>query len=461
MGGVSPFRIIIIVINFCLDQRDKRLRRHRRHCGFRNITRSVRFRMPIASFFLLMVIVNVVGVLSVDVGNLFNSIFTGSKRIEDVSRLLDPRNYEKDYDPPFMLRNLPLSSELMVHSTYYDVDESGTPSYLILMEVSREILEGKKIVGCGIGTLKAKSFSVRIISKEPEKKQNSDQLEVILKCPNLPLAYGKSGFVLYYITDELLVAVESQKPFTRPPPRVQPNGPYDFSLVTCVNANDKDTAWIGEFIRYQKLLGVDHVHVSVFDEYIMSGRLFEQVDTMEDVKNLVLDGFTTLTMWNNWYDKHMKVPNHFSDLIRKIDCVYQYRNTYDYVFALDSEDFFTPCGSNKNIKHYVEKYCPGSTREMSSCSFKSLQYFPGHCKLKPDSKTSLEGNVTSFLKSFTHKEMGIPKSILFGRAVIGEVNVDSSCKDCLLTGFGVVDVPKSEAYVARLDIKGRPDKDKC
>ena len=372
---------------------------------------------------------------------------------------VDDEQYDSEYDPPFVLRNTPISADVIVHSAYFDI-EPNTTSYLFLMEVTRDIIALKKIVGCGVGNLKSKrSVDISVISPDTYKTEKAtDQFEIILRCGDLPLLRGKSGFVLYKFLDDIVVAVETQKPVDFTQFTVAKDD--DVSVLTCVNANDKDTPWLGEFLRYQKEIGVDHVHVSVFDEYIMSGRMFEVIDTLEDVKNLVLDGYVTLSMWNNWYEVNAVVPNQYSDLIRKLDCIFQYRHQYDYIFALDSDDFFNPVGSNKKLKSYLCKWCPLRDKKRSSCSFKSVQYYPGHCRLNP-ANGIISGNITSLLKSQVHNSLSESRAALCSDAVFNEVNINSSCTHSLVEGYGIVDVPESEAYIAKMDISAIPDGDLC
>ena len=244
------------------------------------------------------------------------------------------------------------------------------------------------------------------------------------------------------ISNITVASVESQKPvsiFDKPKNSDKP----DITVVTCVNINKKSSPWLGEFIKHQKVSSVDHVHVSVFDEYITSGSMFEQVDQTEDIKQSILKGHVTISLWNNWYDYNSVIPNQFSDLIRKLDGILCYHYSYDYVFPLDLDDYFIPNGTNKKLKHYISKWCPYHDKKTSSCSFKLKIYFPGYCDTR------------------TPESVPLSRIVLYNHAVIGQINIDSSCVDCLNEGYGVVDVPPTEAYIAKLDKFGKPKSFHC
>ena len=86
--------------------------------------------------------------------------------------------------------------------------------------------------------------------------------------------------------------------------------------------------YLPQFIRYQKIIGDDHVHVNVY--------------RMEDLKNTswsqIWCKFVSLSVWPDWYNSG-QISIHCEDL-RKLYCI-------DFVvsitaFPMDTDDIFNP-----------------------------------------------------------------------------------------------------------------------
>ena len=98
--------------------------------------------------------------------------------------------------------------------------------------------------------------------------------EIIVKYYDLPVMAGGQAYIMYKTaTDSLIYNVESEYPVFFPAPRVKPTGKHNFTVVTCTKVHDKGVTWLPEFIRYQKTLGVDHVHINILDTFLKDGGL--------------------------------------------------------------------------------------------------------------------------------------------------------------------------------------------
>ena len=171
--------------------------------------------------------------------------------------------------------------------------------------------------------------------------------------------------------------VASDNPLFIPAPRISPSGEHNFTVITCSKVHDKGVTWLPEFVRYQKTIGVDHVHVNILDTFIKDGGLKAHL-TDPNLLQAVLEGFVSFTVWKDWYYPR-EVYLH-SENLRKLDCIYQFRGTYDYAFILDTDNFFNPQIPGKsNVKDYIHKWCYGNL--IGSCIFDWVYYFPGECGL--------------------------------------------------------------------------------
>ena len=132
--------------------------------------------------------------------------------------------------------------------------------------------------------------------------------EYILECYDLPMTNNSNAYVLFKnITDSPIYMAVSEFPLMFPSPRVQPTGKYDFSVVTCTEAHNKKVTWLREFIRYQKTIGIDHVHINIIlDTFIKDGGLKAHLEDHQ-VAKAVAEGYVTLTVWTDLLETSNKI----------------------------------------------------------------------------------------------------------------------------------------------------------
>ncbi len=158
--------------------------------------------------------------------------------------------------------------------------------------------------------------------------------------------------------------------------------PNSSSVVVCATMYGHPSRF-DEWLRYQKTIGIDMVHVSAQVSFMVT---MEQYPFLaESLKN----GFVKIQVWKE-YLKENEIFYHSQSLVYQ-DCVMQYRQSYEYAMMIDYDDFFIPAISNKvNIHYYLDHLFTTST---GSIQFPWIQY---HCK--PMNYTSLvDGNLTRIL----------------------------------------------------------------
>ena len=364
-------------------------------------------------------------------------------------------------------RSAPISKDMVVRSAHYeDRERNGHKNmYLFMITANRTIIDSKWIVGCGVNDIVTSNFSVNFTAEDFKMKKFllSDKPfpyeEILVECYDLPdVKSGSRAFILYKTgKNSSVYLVESERPLKKPAPRVKPSGDYNFTVVTCTKIHNNGASWIKEFIRYQQTIGVDHVHVNILDTFIKDGGMKWLVSN-PFVKEALEHGYLSFDMWTEWYrsaSELMRINEIMesevylhSEMLRKLDCMYQFRGTYDYVFPLDTDDFFTPCiVGRSNIKHYIQEWF--SDDRIGSCMLDWIEYYPESCGMKQG--PIVDGNVTSLLISFKHIKRGKnPKSIHKTSALVQSTFHAANCKECLMPGYKVIKVPEHVAYVAHL-----------
>ena len=344
-----------------------------------------------------------------------------------------------------------LSKDLVVHSAYLDPRPRHTHSNVtvLFVSVNRTILDSGWILGCGAGNTSASSYEVYSIfentlmeaawGRKPVPYQNQ-----LMFCYGLSAKNGSSVYVEYKNSKDSKVKLVaySRQPLFHPAPRMRPSGGDDFTVVVCCKAHNKDAPWFRQFIQYQKTLGVDHIDFSILDTFIQDGGYDEVLkDTV--VHNALREGFISFRVWPETYVKPWEVYLH-SENLRKLACMYRHLGTYDYVMPLDTDDFFNPMRSNVKLKDVIRNHCRDKTT--GSCRFDWIRFYPD-CGIDA---VGSDGNITVHLKVKTQTPENNFKSIHSTKAILDASFHDARCRRCLLPGYRMKTIPRSEAYVAHI-----------
>ena len=216
----------------------------------------------------------------------------------------------------------------------------------------------------------------------------------------------------------------SQYPLYIPAPRVSPTGEYNFTTVTYTKIHDRRVPFFHEFVQYQKILGVDHVHVSILDLFIKDKGFQDLVINDSFLWKEYMNGYLSFSVWKEWYaegkwnaflwKEYMngylsfsvwkewytegkwndgKVYIH-SEIVCKLDCINRFLGTYDFAMPLDTDDFFVPRIPGKTkLKDYILQYW--YSKPAGSCQFEWIWHYP-QCGINGK---VVDGNVTKHLKT--------------------------------------------------------------
>ena len=433
---------------FCFGRRDDC------HCKMIESRLSRLNRCIVASFFILGLFILFSQPPNWSGNDLKQSV-KGSEQLHFRGQILFQTSLNKQRVSPKYPRSLlhlfPTSKDLIVYGAYFDnrARNGRNNVTLFLVGMNKTIWSNNLVVACGVGSSSTKDLRVRLLQESilmhtwlGEKKFPYDQCAI--ECYDLPAMNGSDAFVVYRVRNKYDVVVESLTPLIVPAPRMSPSGRRNLSVVTCTKAHDRHVAWLPEFIRYQKTLGVDHVHLSMLDTYIKDGGFRDQLAQDPFILRAIRGGYLTISVWNNWYlDDEFYVRG---SIFQFLDCAYRFRGTYDYVFPLDSDDFFNPSIAGRSkLKDYIVDHCHSPS--IGSCAFRWIFYYPDVCGMT--GAVGEDGNVTNQLNS--HKgvvEQLKSKSIHSTQAIVDFSFHDARCIHCLLPGYEVRTVRRKIAYVA-------------
>ena len=343
------------------------------------------------------------------------------------------------------------SKNVIVRALYYDDRQrDGHQDAVVFLVIAwKPITDNKWITGCQVGDHSAKNYRVNLIGETPKWRaypyhNKINHEEVLVDCFDVPDVRNGINGCLFYKTSlngETERAV-SERPLVIPAPHLPPksseSSKYNFTVLTCTKIFDHPP-WLQEWLEYQRTIGVDHVHMNIDDSFIRNS-------SSEDLKylaKLIVEGFLSVDVWVLWLQNDKEIYYHNQGLILE-DCVYRFRTSYDHVFILDTDDFFTPrVPGEPKIHYYLRKYCRG--RHTGSCKFRWIEYYPDHYHLR-DTPT-VGGNVTDRLLNFAHYVQPNKKSVHRPNAVL-----DSATHEAhkMMKDYRSLDVPPSIAYVAHI-----------
>ena len=265
-----------------------------------------------------------------------------------------------------------LSKELVVRRVYFDPRKRNgyANTTVFLLEAKGTTLSGKRFHGCRVGH----SFSDRFHYRSPlnykwvQRFKYATSTLALIDCFNIPRVENGDSAALYYNTSTgIVVEIHSQKPLFVPEHRTAPA----VTAVVCVGMiragahSPSEHGMLYHWLRYQKVIGVDHVHMIAEDNFVRSGGLENDV-----IRQAIREGYLSIDFWPNWLNT-TEVYN--SQKLAYEDCLYRFQGVYDYVIYADSDDFFVPVKKSRSIKHFLVTWCSG---KHGTCKFRWHQFYP-------------------------------------------------------------------------------------
>ena len=327
---------------------------------------------------------------------------------------------------------------------------------VFLVEMRKTMIE--LIVECTVGRYNSDNFTIFQLSLSTWLHTARPYLThdfVLLECYDLPpVDNGSIAFITYNTSVSTqndpckmhTKSVISERPLYISPLYKPPTDgrKYNFRIAVCLGVVYESPPWLNEWLRYQKAIGIDHIHMIADDTFEEAGGFKN-----EYLQQLIQEGFLSTDIYHAWLNSS-QVYGHSQGLAYQ-DCVYRFRYQYDYMFMLDTDDFFVPAVSGEpKVSYYIQKYHSYT----ETYTFDWVHFYPD-CGMKgevPD-----DGNITKQLVSkqcWNH----IRKSLHYLPHTL-DVNVHTRGR-MLYSDLYSIYIPKKVAYVAHMR-KGRKPKNGC
>ena len=254
--------------------------------------------------------------------------------------------------------------------------------------------------------------------------------------PTEALLNGASVNLIHKRKEDICYSrVETEHPLVvRPNYKHFEKGPN--SVVVCI-AIFGNPPYFNEWLKYQKHLGPDLVHIATDSSFSLNATkhypfLQEALDS----------GFATMEVWRNPLGK--RVFWH-SQLVKYQDCMLKYLGVYQYAFMLDFDDFFNPLlPQHKGMHYYIEKFFEGQPK-LTTGYVKWLNY----CESPDVLHVPQNGNLTATLKDYS-KTSSISSGAKAIHRIDGVLYVGIHNSFTQVKGYHSSWTDSSLAYVAHL-----------
>ena len=348
-----------------------------------------------------------------------------------------------------------LSKSLVVRRVYLDSRKRyGHKNAVVFMLDVKKNLRPNMFTGCRIGPVKSSQIEFRP-SKSYKWKiahRRSTKNLAFIDCFDVDgIRDGDPAFLEITHMEEIgsskvrTLEVNSQRNVIVPQSRNDLSASHP-SVVSCVSTlrlaeiPPTEDGMLYQWLRYQKTIGVDHVHIIAEDTFVTKGGFDHPIIT-----DALKENYLSIDFWPRWFNT--TEIWHSSQHLASTDCVYKFQGIYDYIIISDSDEFFVPRGKSKSIKTYLKRWCSG---KRVSCNFEWHDMYPD-CGWSPES-VGPDGNLTTTVhRKKMHKRDNV-KSVHQMHALIevGRHAAMSSLPGYKISNF----VPFKQAYFAHLR-KGR------
>lgn len=351
------------------------------------------------------------------------------------------------------------SKDVLIRAVYFDSrprkGHHNASVYLVL--VWKNITDNNLITGCQVGKKKTKHFDVQLIGETGywrvyPQYNIIDHEEVMVHCYDLPVYDGEEALLYYKMTKDSNkeIFVRSERPLMFPKPRVKPTSveglKYNLTILTCTKVFNNPT-WMKEWLLYQRSIGVDHVHLTAEETFFQS----ISKELASYLESLIAEGYLSVEFWVTWLQNGKQVWYHNQGLILE-DCIYQFRGTYDYVYILDTDDFFVPrVPEEKKAHYYIDRFCV--REKVGNCKFMWVEFYPDTFGMNKSISVA-NGNMTNQLLDFSHMIQGNRKSVHRTEAI---VDAATHYAFDIIEGYERVEYPMEVAYVAHVRKSLPPD----
>lgn len=319
---------------------------------------------------------------------------------------------------------------------------------VIIAEIHYDALES--IVACKLN--QERSNSIRVVIEHSftgwvkgNHKECTHRI-VVVQCLDFPthaISNGSSTGLIYKKKGEVCYSyVETEKPL-KFQSRTQSSTPTrgKGSIFACCTLYSHPKQ-LHDWLRYQKTLGVDFVHLNVDTSFAKNAMAIYPF-----LNESLHNGFVQMEVWNNIVGPGM----YYRGQITKYqDCLYRYIGEFEFGIFLDSDDFFNPVLPGHKDIHYYFNVGFSNHKAGSIC----FSWVHMHCApIAKLQKTLADGNLTSIL-SGNKSVLAVTRKCAHRMNATVLVKIHETEKS--FPGYEQVNDEKRLAYVAHNSIYSKP-----
>ena len=309
--------------------------------------------------------------------------------------------------------------------------------WVFLAVAEKHIISKNLVIGVQVGN---DTFHSSLDVHEPEWNAYIDLIcpnlthkFIVVRC-NAPLSINPSHAALLYKTEPngvILSAVSENPPIVNMIPQRSNNHK---TIVSCLAPGYGNPRLLPHWIRYERTIGVSHIHVIADQTFVESGALNTSV-----VKRALETGFLSIAIWPRRFTSWQVFYR--EQVLAYQDCVHRFQGLYDYVFMHDADDFFVPLIPGAKLDYYVNKYCT-----TGACSFPWEEIEPPNSGLT--GMIGRDGNVTDKVTAKHSRKTRQANKCIHRLEDTFEVGIHEPAMNvvCCMTAY----VPSTAAYVAHI-----------
>ena len=274
---------------------------------------------------------------------------------------------------------------------------------VILAQMSKSILSlplcKSMVIACKIGDYVIKSLEVRSLRINiwlHKRFPNYTHEDVMIFCYNVPTSavgeLNNSVVSVVYLNPENMseyIAVESEHSLFIPNER---NSQSSTSVMTCTTVFDTPPHF-GAWIRYQKTLGVDMVHINAQESFLSSNPSNDS-SFLESLQN----GFVKLSVWKEYLPPGGSF--YHSQALYYQYCLYRYLGVHDYCVCADTDDFLVSIDDKDfGVHKLVERlfHRRRFKHSVGSCALEWIRYVEPENGFDPPEENITSGNLTQYV----------------------------------------------------------------
>ena len=366
-----------------------------------------------------------------------------------------------DSDPKPVIIEIPFTIavankmfHLLPRAAFFDKRSRGGHSNttVVLAHMSKAQPKRCTVKACKIGDHFVKSLEVKSLQinswlhkKFPEYTHD----DVLIFCYDIPIPtiskLNNSVVSVVYVNPENRsehLAVESEHTLFVPN---EGDSQSSTTVMVCTTVFDTPPHF-GAWIRYQKTLGVDMVHINAHESFLSSSS-FNDSFFLESVQN----GFVQLTVWNEYLPPGSSF--YHSQALYYQHCLYRYLGVHDYCVCADTDDFLVSIDDKdfgahnlvkKLFRHKFLRFPAGA------CVLEWIRYVEPVDGFDPPEESIRNGNLTQYVDTSIIDHEGRLTKPIYKLSAMLEFGIHGSAEFMPCQHFQKRYSPRSEGYMAHI-----------